>query len=1007
MPPPLPNASLSLLECRPRFGRTGWRRSLFQPAAALGRVALMALALALVAGGTEAGDRRSPALTMDYSITVWGIADGLLPFSVRAITQTADGYLWAGTFSGLCRFDGMRFTVFTASDTPGLLSDNIRTMHAGSDSSLWIGTEGRGLVQYQHGQFSPVPSPVPGNAYTVLAIHEDPAGTLWIGTNRGLFQLHAGKLISVLFEENLTDSSVLALGTGPEGELWAGLAQGVAMVEGGRLTEPRHASPRPVAQLEWDEAGRLWTLYTSRRMGSVIDDSSQLVYRTPEDFRITALCVTLTGPIWFGVYQQGLFVAPALGGTPRKVADTPGLVNALYEDRDGNLWAGVENSGLWRVRRSRVRLLDERQGLRPPAITSLAAAPDGTVWVGTFGNGLHVWTGDGFEPVEVSPDAGNVASVCRSSDGTLWCGAAGGGVFARRPGQAFTLVPGTERDSIRVMLEDRKGKLWIGTSGTGLVVLEGAHPRRYTRREGLSDDRVLCLAEGPDATLWIGTEHGLNRMRAGRFETYFREHGLGSDTVRSMWMDPEGTLWLGTLNGGLTRHRHGRFDTITSHQGLRSSLIEQILDDGQGRLWLGSSEGILRLDLAELNDCLDGRAASVHCTVFGSEDGFPAILSGTGFQPSSVRLPSGELWFCTSLGVATIDPCASYPAAAAPQVYLESVMLDGQPARGGPPYPLAEWNTAVRIPPGTSRLDFSYAGLSLVSPAKVRFRYRLEGYESDWVEAGTDRIAHYTRVPPGDYRFHVIAANNEGVWNQTGATLAITVMPAWWQHPGFQAAAMAGLIVLGTLFYRFRMSQVQATERVRLRIARDLHDEVGSNLGSIALLSQAASRSDEPASARDFHEITRVARETAEAMRDIVWLINPDEDRLERLVLRMRETAGMLLAGTTWQFHAPDHLPVQRLSTEFKRHVLLIFKEALHNVRKHARASRVEVHLELRNGQLELRITDDGVGMDLDAQRTGQGLENLRRRAAELGAPLQLESRPGAGTTLRLSIPLK
>jgi ligand-binding sensor domain-containing protein/signal transduction histidine kinase len=1007
MPPPPPNASLSLIECRPRFGRTGLRPLLFRHAPSLPRFALMALALALVACSAEAGVGRGPALTTDHSITVWGIADGLLPFSVRSITQTEDGYLWVGTFSGLCRFDGMRFTVFTASDTPGLLADNIRTMHQGSDGILWLGTEGGGLVQYQRGQFSPVPSTLPGNAYTVFAIHEDLEGTLWIGTDRGLLQLDAGKLISVEFEVAVTDSSVRALGTGPDGELWAGLARGVAMVERGRLTESRHVSPRPVVQLEWDEDGRLWTLYTSRRMGSVIADSSQLVYRTPEDFRITALCATLTGPIWFGVFEQGLFVAPSLGGIPRKVADTPGLVNALYEDRDGNLWAGVENSGLWRVRRSRVRLLDERHGLRSPSVISLAAAPDGTVWVGTFGKGLHVWTGDGFEPVDVSPDAGNVASVCRSSDGTLWCGVVGGGVFARRPGKDFTLVPGTERDSIRVILEDREGKIWIGTSGTGLMVIEREHLRRYTRGEGLSDDRVLCLAEGPDGAFWIGTEQGLNRMRDGRFETYFRENGLGSDTVRSMWMDPEGTLWLGTLNGGLTRHRNGRFDTITSHQGLRSSLIEQILDDGLGRLWLGSSEGILRLDLAELNGCLDGHAASVHCTVFGSEDGFPAILSGTGFQPSSVRLPSGELWFCTSLGVATIDSTASYPAAAAPQVYLESVTLDGQRARGGPPYPSAEWETAVQIPPGTSRLDFNYAGLSLVSPAKVRFRYRLEGYESDWVEAGTDRIAHYTRVPPGDYRFHVIAANNEGVWNETGATLAITVMPAWWQHPGFQAAAMAALIVLGTLVYRFRMRQVQSTERVRLRIARDLHDEVGSNLGSIALLSQAASRNDEPASARDFNEITRVARETAEAMRDIVWLISPDEDRLERLVLRMRETAGTLLAGTTWRFHAPDHLPVQRLSTEFKRHVLLIFKEALHNVRKHARASRVDVHLELRNGQLELRITDDGVGMDPDAQRTGQGLENLRRRAAELGSQLQLESRPSAGTTLRLSVPLK
>jgi signal transduction histidine kinase len=275
------------------------------------------------------------------------------------------------------------------------------------------------------------------------------------------------------------------------------------------------------------------------------------------------------------------------------------------------------------------------------------------------------------------------------------------------------------------------------------------------------------------------------------------------------------------------------------------------------------------------------------------------------------------------------------------------------------------------------------------------------------VEAGRQRTAHYTQVPPGAYQFRVIAANNEGAWNVEGAFLSVTVLPGWWQTGWFRSLVLAATLGVVAMAYRYRIRRVRETERVRLRIARDLHDEVGSNLGSIALLSQAAAGSASQAAATEFSEIHKLARKTADAMRDIVWLINPDEDRLERLVLRMKETAGQLLAGTPWRMQAPDALPAERLSTEFKRHVFLIYKEALHNAARHARASLVEIELQLHGRRLELTISDDGTGIPPQLLHSGQGLDNMRRRAAEIGGTIRIDGEPGTGTIIHLSAPFR
>jgi hypothetical protein len=429
-----------------------------------------------------------------------------------------------------------------------------------------------------------------------------------------------------------------------------------------------------------------------------------------------------------------------------------------------------------------------------------------------------------------------------------------------------------------------------------------------------------------------------------------------------------------------------------------------IAEDGQGNLWCSSLGGVFRVSKAELNQFAEGKISWLQCLRFTKSDGLPSVECTGGCQPSGCKTRDGRLWFPTVRGLAVVDPRTITVNRLPPPVAIEQVVVEGgrnsvfdAPSSG-------KQDTAaspLKLGPGVQRLEIHYTGLSLTEPMKVRFKYKLEGVEETWVEAGTRRSVNFSHLQPGSYQFSVLACNNDGVWNEAGASVGLIVLPHFWQTWWFRGLCAALVLALFVGIYEMRLMAERKLTRVRLRIASDLHDEVGSNLGSIALLSEMI-----PKGGEEVEEIRRVAVQTVSSLRDIVWFLDPAADNMTELVLRLKETARTMLPGIPFEFTSQGETPSLRPSLHLRRNILPMFKEILHNVAKHSHAKQVSINISATSQRFHLSIKDDGSGFDPTSVRRGNGLKNLRRRAGDLGGTLEIESQPGQGTRFTLTTPI-
>ncbi|HSH16183.1 MAG TPA: two-component regulator propeller domain-containing protein, partial [Verrucomicrobiae bacterium] len=555
-----------------------------------------------------------------------------------------------------------------------------------------------------------------------------------------------------------------------------------------------------------------------------------------------------------------------------------------------------------------------------------------------------------------------------------------------------------------------------------------------TTTNGLTANFVTCLLKDRTGALWIGTSGGgLNRLQEGRLTAFTRRDGLASDFVRTLHEDAAGTLWIGT-GGGLSilRNGHGRLHSVTRQQGLTDDVISQILEDDDGRLWFGSNRGIFQAGKEELQAAAEGRLALINPVSYGKAEGMESLECTGGFHPAGLKTPDGRLWFSTVKGLVMVEPKNLTINKLPPPVLIEELWMNGKavplpPATVTAVNPTGKnraSNAAFQLPlgPGVDRLEFRYTALSLVAPEKVRFRHKLEGLDRDWVEAGTRRTAYYTHLPVGDYRFQVMACNNDGVWNEAGQVLAFQVLPAFWQTWWFRAASILAALGSGAWLVRFisvrklrgkldRLRRRHALEKERARIAQDIHDDLGARLTQIALVGEIGQHhSDQPREVQThFHTITRTAREAVQSMDAIVWAVNPRNDSLDNLANYISQFAQDFFQYTTirCRLDIPAHLPNHLLSSETRHNLFLAVREALNNVARHSGASEVWVRLHADDHRLVLRIDDDGHGFVVPAAGLhGDGLVNMKRRIEEMGGDFAMTSSPGQGTRIRMEVPL-
>ncbi len=1006
----------------------------------------------------------------EYLTDVWTADNGLPDSSVTAIAQTPDGFLWVGTYNGLARFDGIRFEVFDPANTPALAHARVRKLSVDDQGTLWINTMDGSMTSLRRGGFAREWTGAEGSdpdASLVLArsnqvtfiLHSgalrrnrqnalpgvgwqelnppsrgagmvcvaDGAGTIWFrGGDRQLWQLTETNFYPVSADSGLPEDAVNALTTDSAGRLWVGTETNIAWWDGTQfqLASPTNFGPVNPMFIAPASDGGVWVV-TEKRVRKLLGRRWVL---EAEPLR-NVYTSTLTrmgaipehdGGVWLYDYGRGLAHISGDGkvhqfGPPDGF---PGQrVNCVFPDREGNLWAGLDAAGLVRLRERRFQTRDTSVSQPAMPTRSVQGETNGTVWIGTLGDGLARLQDGKLTNFNLPGGSGGgfVFCVCPDAAGRLWVSAGDEDLFVGENGQFKQVTPNVH--GVKAIFADKLGRVWAGTK-TGLFVSTPTSPETFVLFEPLTRNPVRALAEDGSGNIWAGAEDGtLFCIGTNNVANAFTS--VENAAPHAIWsLLTEGdTVWVGTFRGGLLQFRDGKFTRFSDNEGLPDNIICQILPDDAGNLWLGSHQGIFRVAKSALAAFARGEIKTIPTLVFGRSDGLPSLECSGGYQPADWRAPDGRLWFTTIKGVVSVKPEQIQPNLLAPPVVIEDILINGKKLTAAPKgtiYDAAK--NYLELPPGKHEVEFQYAGLSLVSSDRVQFRYQLQGADADWVDAGTRRFVQYNLLPPNVYHFTVIAANGDGIWNNTGAMLTLKILPFYYQTMWFRllawglASALAAGVVWVSLTRRMQQKmelfeRQQAVERERARIAKDIHDDLGANLTLIAVLGDLAKK--EKAGER-IEKMASTARQAVKSLDEIVWAVNPRNDTLAHLIDYTGQFAVDYLrsAGVRCLLDVPEQTPAREVPTNVRHNVFLVVKEALQNIVKHARATEVWLRIRATGQGLRIVVEDNGSGFERAPENAvADGLRNMKQRMSEIGGECRIQSRVGAGTEIIVELP--
>jgi diguanylate cyclase (GGDEF)-like protein len=752
-----------------------------------------------------------------FVLTSWSSQSGLSQKSVMGVTQTSDGYIWLGTEEGLVRYDGLSFRTYDERNSPGLPDRLIRSLAAGRDGGLWVGTRS-GLAHYQNGVFS---SLVKETAFSddIYDLYESSDGSIWFSSDQGLHRFQHGRSRVYTTADGLPDNRITTIAQGSDGSIWAGTRAGLVRFAGERFLTYARENETLTSSINalWVGANGIVWIGTS---GGEIDRwykgrITRWWVDPKRHAQIQCIHEDRNGTVWLAFERLGL--GRLRGRKVELFTKSDGLPSNdpdwMFEDREQNMWIGWADAGVSTLREGKFATFGAREGLSSDHTSSVLEAKDGSLWIGTEDGGVnHIRQGK----VEVYAErqglpAKDFVSVVERRDGTIWTGSDRGYLSKIERGR-ITTYGGQQTVPPRVaaLLEDTAGQLWVGfEEQNGLSRFSNGH-FEHLRFEHLGfehlhmDGRIKALAEAPDGALWIvAYGQGVYRYSKGALTAYTEKQGLSSRKATTIYVDKMGTVWAGTAQAGLNRIRDGRVTKYSGEQGLSDDSIGSILEDDYGYLWLTGSRSISRIRKKELDDLADGRTRVIRETSYGIADGIRSPQSGIGAQPSAWKAKDGTLWFATTGGLASINPSRMQINTIAPPVNLDEVLYGGQAVDG-----LAELKS------GLGRMDFNFTAPSFISPASVRVRYRLDGYDSNWVDAGTRRSASYTNLPPGRYAFHVEAANADGVWNPKESIYRFRLRPKFYQDTWFQIVSVLVISVLIWRVYLIRVRYLVERNRV-------------------------------------------------------------------------------------------------------------------------------------------------------------------------------------------------
>jgi ligand-binding sensor domain-containing protein/anti-sigma regulatory factor (Ser/Thr protein kinase) len=717
------------------------------------------------------------------------------------------------------------------------------------------------------------------------------------------------------------------------------------------------------------------------------------------------------GNIWIGTTGQGLL--RLRGGQVERLTRRDGLssdhISALLEDREGNLWAGTAR-GVDQFSTPKSIHLSTLDGLSSDYVTSVCSTRQSVTWVGTVGGGLNRVQGGRITPYPM--DSGlpstTVLSLYAAAGGRLWAGTTGG--LAYLSGDRFVEMRapgGAPLDSVFAITGDSSGTVWLADSKNRvLAIRHGA--ARVLSIPGMENQQIYQLQIDRHGRLWVGFyQGGVAAIKGDSTRFYGAQDGLTGGPVQAIYEDRTGAVWVGT-GAGLSRFRNGSWTAWTAQHGLPEGGVQAIVEDHRNGLWLATGDGLLRLDTAELDQTPDGSPGHLAFAQYGRSDGL-RLANSTGMTgPRLARSDDGRLWVRTEDGIAVVDPARIRSNPLPPPVVIEQMVVDGRPV---------EIHSASEVAFRGRELQIAYTGLSLTVPERVRFRYRLDGFDHAWTDAGTRRNVAYVNLPPGRYRFHVIACNNDGVWNTSGASLAFRLAPYFYQTIWFAVSCAGVLALLIWGFYRLRVrrlvSRFQLVAQERARVTRELHDSLLQGFSGVVYQLEAAARlfesNPELSKERLEHAINQADQSLGETRRTIMSMRLPAlEDHT--LPEALSAIGAQLTKGTPSTFHLTVRGLVRQLRYDVQANLYLIGREAITNAVNHAEARRIHAQMMYSEGEVRLTVEDDGAGFDRETameKKDHWGVAGMRERANQIGASFTLESAPGRGTKIGVSVECK
>jgi ligand-binding sensor domain-containing protein/two-component sensor histidine kinase len=925
--------------------------------------------------------------------------------------QTQDGYLWFGTPIGLIRFDGMRATVFNNKNVDSFKENVVSSLLETNDGTLWIGTGGGGIIKFKDNQFThygkneglshdyigPMWETKDGSLWIgtgggglnrfkdgkftnyvlpenhVRSLYEDREGNIWIGTRAGLIKFRDGNFISYTTKDGLSDNLILSIYEDREGALWIGTSNGLSYLKDNRFID-----------------------YSKRDGFS--DDSIQAIYQDRD------------GSLWIGTSNSGIarIEKDHLSFFSTKDSLSDDNVLAIYEDREGSLWIGTRD-GLNCLKDGKFLTLTKREGLSSDHITSVLETRDGSVWLGTEDKGLIRVKNRTISTVTVKDGlpSNQIGAIYESRDGKLWIGS---------PEALISISNGkrsTYRDkeypqsvSVTAINEDAESII-VGLSGplgvpARLCRLKDNDLVPYSISSMPQIRFIYSIHIGQNGSMWLGTTDGLVRCEDGKCIVYTTKDGMAEENVTSIH-ESDGTIWT-TSRRGITRLANEKFTVYNTDIGLFDNTVWQILEDEKSSLWVSSSRGIFRLNKKELNEYAEGQRNFINSLAFGKADGMKNIECSGGSQPNGWRTRNGELWFPTKKGVVIVEPSKIRLNEIPPPVVIEKVIVDNESVPEN-----------IRLQPGKGRFEIQYTALSLLAPERVKFRYKLEGFDKDWIDGGNARVAYYTNIPPGDYTFKVIACNNDGIWNQTGDSFSFHLKPYFYQTYWVYILTLSAIALLSWSLYRQRVRQMRAqfsaVMEERNRIAREIHDSMTQ--GFVGILAQLTAVKSMVAGAPKEVQLhldiaaNMVRHSLAEARRSVRNLRAKALEETD-LSSTLSEIAKQLLVNTNVEVTVQG--TPTRLSNLAENHLLRIGQEALTNIAKYADAKNVYIDLIYKEKEVTLRVIDDGRGFDTNLQysaQTGQfGLLGMHERAKQIGGTISIKSELNKGTEIEVTVPI-